>query len=244
MLGRRDTYRGRDLAPIKTNAFAFPLCIRQAPLMRLQDCNDSFEVLSRGRPPRHLRRRFKGRLAPEFLLSAPPLNDFGGTVWEPAASAGKVGDVMKQVLAASTLACVCSCLVLAQEPKPVPKGSVRVTIPGCSKDRIFTAIPRTEDQAGSSEVPPGMHLRMNAKKPVIKEIEAREGSVIVIVGVMKTGQPGQGVKVGGVTIGPASPPRSPVGGAGGGVGVGSGFELMNSIDLEGWRLGTGECPRR
>ena len=37
----------------------------------------------------------------------------------------------------------------AQESNPVPKDSVRVFIPGCSKGLIFTAGPCTEDWTGT-----------------------------------------------------------------------------------------------
>lgn len=126
-----------------------------------------------------------------------------------------------------------------QEPKPVPKNSRRVAIPGCTKGYIFTAIKRTEDQGGSSDVPPGMHLRMNGPKKLLKEIEAHEGSVIVLTGLMKVGQPGPGgVKVGGVRIGPG-----PSQGGGTGIGV-SASPYQDFIDVEGWRQGLGDCSDR
>ena len=40
--------------------------------------------------------------------------------------------------------------LMAQERKPVPKDSVRVSIPGCTKGYIFTAGRRTQDQPGSA----------------------------------------------------------------------------------------------
>src|SRR5262249_23353056 len=86
----------------------------------------------------------------------------------------------------------------AQEPKPVPKDSVRVSIPGCTKGYIFPAGRRTADEPGSVDVPEGMHMRMNGPKKTIDEIKAHEGSTIVITGLMKKGQftPG-GVGIGG-----------------------------------------------
>jgi hypothetical protein len=125
-----------------------------------------------------------------------------------------------------------------QERKPVPKDSVRVSIPGCAAGYIFTVGPRTEDQPGSVDVPEGLHLRMNGPKKLIAEIKAHEGSVIVLTGVMKKGQylPG-GVGIGGgVRVGPAPGP---------GAGVGSGaVPAQVFIDVEGWRPGTGTCPVR
>src|SRR2546426_11443479 len=97
----------------------------------------------------------------------------------------------------------------AQENKSVPKDSVRVFIPGCTKGYVFTAGRRTQDQPGSADIPEGMHLRMNGPKKVMAEIKAQEGSMIEITGLMRKGQyrPG-GVGIGGgvrSTRGPAAP---------------------------------------
>jgi hypothetical protein len=138
-----------------------------------------------------------------------------------------------------SLAAVSGVTSAAQEQKPVPKDSVRVFIPGCSKGYIFTAGRRTEDQPGGSAVPEGMHLRMNGPKKMIAEIKGQEGSRIEITGLMKRGQAGQdGVGLGGgvrITGGP------PV--AGGGMMPGSGVSQI-MIDVEGWRRVPGECPSR
>jgi hypothetical protein len=124
----------------------------------------------------------------------------------------------------------------AQENKPVPKDSVRVIVPGCTKGMIFTAARRTEDQPSSVDIPEGMHLRMNGPKKVMSEIKAHEGSKIEITGLMKRGQYGQGgVSVGGVRIGPAPGP---------GGGVGSPAAGQTFIDIEGWRPLAGDCPSR
>src|SRR3979490_2053666 len=76
----------------------------------------------------------------------------------------------------------------AQEQKPVPNDSVRVSIPGCTKGYIFTAGPRTPDEPGSVNIPDGMHLRMNVPKKMMAEIKAHEGSMIEIAGLMRKGQ--------------------------------------------------------
>src|SRR5580765_6685744 len=122
-------------------------------------------------------------------------------------------------------------LVAQQEQKPVPKDSVRVSIPGCTKGYVFTAGHRTEDEPGTFGIPEGMHLRMNGPKKVIAAIKDHEGSMIQIVGLMKKGQyiP-DGVAVGGgvrVTSG-----QAPTGG-----GAGQIF-----IDIESWRPILGSCP--
>jgi hypothetical protein len=121
----------------------------------------------------------------------------------------------------------------AQERKPVPKDSMRVSIPGCTKGYMFTAARRTEDEPGSVDVPAGLHFRMNGPKKLMAEIKAQEGSMIEITGLTKKGQFGPGgIGIGGgVRIGP-----------GGGLGSPGGNQLF--IDVEGWRPIAGGCPSR
>lgn len=129
----------------------------------------------------------------------------------------------------------------AQEPKPVPKNSIRVSVSGCSRGHMFTAGRPTEDQPGGSAVPEGAHLRMNGPKKVMQEIKGHEGARIEITGLMRRGQfEPRGLGVGGARIsgGPASTPTG-----GGGVMVGFG-SMPTMIDVEGWRSVPGECPSR
>jgi hypothetical protein len=130
-------------------------------------------------------------------------------------------------------------LLVAQEHKPVPNDSVRVSIPGCTKGYIFTAGRRTVDEPGSVSVPEGMHFRMNGPKTLIAEIKAREGSMIEIIGITKKGQfKPDGVGIGGgVRIGPGP-------GITGGGGLGSPVANQISIGVEGWRPVAGRCPSR
>jgi hypothetical protein len=129
-------------------------------------------------------------------------------------------------------------LLAAQESKPVPKDSVRVFVPGCSKGRVFTAGPPTEDQTGGAPVPEGTHLRMNGPKEMMAEIKGLEGSRIEITGLIKKGQFAQeGVALGrGVRV-TAGPPRS------GGLSPNPGVQQL-MIDVEGWRRVAGECRSR
>src|SRR5580693_3037362 len=94
--------------------------------------------------------------------------------------------------------------LVAQETKPVPKDSMRVLIPGCTRGYVFTAARRTQDQPGSVDIPEGMHLRMNGPRKIIAEIKAHEGSMIEITGLMKKGQyKPDGVAIGGgIRVGP------------------------------------------
>jgi hypothetical protein len=143
---------------------------------------------------------------------------------------------MKPVVAVVLAVALWSASLAAQERKPIPKDSVRLALPGCTKGYVFTAGPRTVDEPGMFEIPEGMHLRMNGPKKMMAEIKAHEGSMIEIVGLMKKGQYKDGVSIGGgVTV--SAGPR-----AGGGFG-GPTSSIM-SIDVEGWRLIAGSCASR
>jgi hypothetical protein len=126
----------------------------------------------------------------------------------------------------------------AQEKKPVPKDSARVSIPGCTKGYIFTSGRRTADEPGSVSVPEGLHFRMNGPKKLIAEIKAQEGSMVEITGITKKGQfKPDGVSIGGgvhVSPGPGFPSSS----------LGSPVAGQLDIDVEGWRPIEGHCPSR
>jgi hypothetical protein len=124
---------------------------------------------------------------------------------------------------------------LAQETKPVPKDSLRVTIPGCSRGYVFIAGRRTPDESGSAEIQEGMRLRMNGPKKLMADIKAHEGSMIAITGLMKKGQRPDGVNIGGVRVAPS--------GGNGGV-IGNPIAGQIQIDVEGWRPAVGDCPSR
>ncbi|MGH9143357.1 MAG: hypothetical protein ACRD2I_19655 [Vicinamibacterales bacterium] len=133
---------------------------------------------------------------------------------------------------------IASAPLVAQERKPVPKDSVRVSIPGCTRGYVFTAGRRTVDEPGSVSVPEGMHFRMNGPRKLMAEIKAQEGSMIELTGITKKGQfePGGVAVGGGVRIGPG-----PAYGSGG---LGSPVASQISIDVEGWRPVEGRCPTR
>jgi len=142
-----------------------------------------------------------------------------------------------KISAALIIAAITGGILAAQESKPVPKDSVRVFVPGCSKGRIFTAAAPTEDHGGAP-VPEGTHLRMNGKKEMMEEIKGREGSRIEITGIVKKGQFAQGgVQVApGVRVMAGSPGAS-------GMSPGPGINQI-MIDVEGWRRVEGPCPSR
>ena len=145
---------------------------------------------------------------------------------------------MRIIAVIAVISAVSCGALLAQEAKKVPKDSVRVTVPGCTKGYIFTAGPKTEDQVGRSEIPEGMHLRMNGKKNLISEVRAHEGQMIQITGLMKKGQYNEGINVGGgVRITP---------GIGNSPGSRPAYENapVNYIDVESWQPSAGNCPSR
>jgi hypothetical protein len=128
--------------------------------------------------------------------------------------------------------------MIAQENKRVPKDSMRVRVPGCTKGYIFTAGRRTQDEPGSGDIPEGMHLRMNGPKKLIAEVKAHEGSMIEITGLMKKGQyQPDGVSLGGGVR--VSPGPAPGGSLAGNAGI---SQIL--IDVEGWRQVVGNCPSR
>jgi hypothetical protein len=124
-----------------------------------------------------------------------------------------------------------------QETRPVPKDSVRVAIPGCTKGYVFTAGPRKVDEPGNFAIREGMHVRMNGPKKVMAEIKAHEGSAIEITGLMKKGQYNDGVNIGGgVRIAP--------GPSGSGGFSSSPASNQIQIDVEAWRPIDGVCRSR
>jgi hypothetical protein len=149
-----------------------------------------------------------------------------------------MGYLMRTAAVVAVVAAVLSGPLVAQETKPVPKDSMRVVVPGCTKGFIFTAGRRTQDEPGSGDIPQGMHLRMNGPKKLMAEVKAHQGSMIEITGLMKKGQyKPDGVAVGGgVRI---SPGPAPGGSLAGNPGV---SQIL--IDVEGWRPIVGDCPSR
>jgi hypothetical protein len=124
----------------------------------------------------------------------------------------------------------------AQQEKPVPKDSVRISIPGCAKGVMFTVTESPEHESRSS-VAPGRRFRLAGKKELLKEIREREGSMIEVTGLILKGQNDQsGVAVGGnVRIAPGPTPGSAVGA--------NPNYSQNILDVEGWRQLAGDCPR-
>ena len=120
-----------------------------------------------------------------------------------------------------------------QQEKPVPKDSIRITIPGCSKGTAFTVMESPEHESRSS-VAPGRRFRLAGKKDVMNEIKTAEGQMIEITGLIRKGQmdpTGGRIKI---TPGPMSGNTS--------VGSNPNYEQV-ILDVEGWRPLAADCPR-
>ena len=139
---------------------------------------------------------------------------------------------MRTVIFTVSVVLVVGASLGAQERKPVPKDSARISIPGCTRGYVFTAVGRTADEPGNVSVPDGTHFRLNGPKKLISEIRLHEGSMIELTGLTKKGQflPGGIAIGGGARVGQGS-------GVGGGMGGG-----QLSIDVESWRQINGSCP--
>jgi len=133
-------------------------------------------------------------------------------------------------------------IAAAQEEKPVPKDSVRVSIPGCSKGSAFVVTESPEGERQSIEIKAGRRFRLTGKKELLNEIKAREGYMIAVTGIVRRNDlegPG-GVSLGGgrVRIGGGAP----VSGSGGDVNRAP--QSMNAtIDVEGFRPLGEPCPK-
>lgn len=130
--------------------------------------------------------------------------------------------------------------VMHAQDKPVPRDSVRVVVPGCTKGRVFTAGAREEDQVGRSEIPPGMRLRMTGPRELMRQIAAHEGAGVEVIGLIKKGQmdrDGISILGGGIRVGPTPSPNSAT------MGRDPGYQQI-VIDVEAWRALDGSCPTR
>lgn len=127
--------------------------------------------------------------------------------------------------------------VAAQQEKPVPKDSMRLSIPGCTKGVVFTVMESPEHESRSS-VPPGRRFRLAGPKALISEIRQQEGTMVEVTGLVRRGQMDQsGISLGGgVRMGPAPSPLGSV----------ANDPQYNQIviDVEGWRPLAASCPTR
>jgi hypothetical protein len=129
-----------------------------------------------------------------------------------------------------------------QEERPVPKDSVRVSIPGCSKGSAFVVTESPEGERTSVEIKTGRRFRLTGKKDLLNEIKAREGYMIAVTGIVRRNDlagPG-GITLGGgrVRIGGGTPV------AGAGQDANRAPQSANAIlDVEGFRPLGEPCPK-
>jgi hypothetical protein len=128
-----------------------------------------------------------------------------------------------------------------QEERPVPKDSVRISIPGCSKGSAFVVTESPEGERTSVEIKTGRRFRLTGKKQILDEIKTREGYMIEVTGIIRRNDL-QGP--GGITLG------------GGRVRIGGGAPVANGgsptqapqsanaiLDVEGFRPLGEPCPK-
>jgi hypothetical protein len=140
------------------------------------------------------------------------------------------------------LAVVVAASVAAQE-RPVPKDSVRLSIPGCVEGRTFIVMRRDRPEPVDVEVQPGRRFRMNGKKDMLKDMQTQKATMIEVTGLVRRSQVTErGVSVAGgrVRIG-GGQPQAPMGG--GGVGQ-SAYYNEAILDVESWRSLPDSCPAR
>jgi hypothetical protein len=94
----------------------------------------------------------------------------------------------------------------AQE-KPVPSDSVRLTVTGCARRSVFVVQWRTDHESIAGEIAEGRRFRLTGRKDVLKDVRAREGSMVALTGLVRKNalNPQNGVAVGRVRIGLGSP---------------------------------------
>ena len=132
--------------------------------------------------------------------------------------------------------------VETSEEKPVPRDSVRVSIPGCSKGTAFVVTESPEHERSSIEIKPGRRFRLTGNKALLDEIKKREGYVLEVTGIIRKNDlagPG-GITLGGgrVRIG-GGPPV-----AGAGQDANRAPQSANAIlDVEGFRPLGEPCPK-
>ena len=120
-----------------------------------------------------------------------------------------------------------------QTEKPVPKDSIRISIPGCAKGTAFTVMESPEHESRSS-VAPGRRFRLAGRKELLKDIKNAEGQMVEITGLIRKGQLDPGGSRVRITPGPMSGSSS--------VGSNPNYEQV-ILDVEGWRPLAADCPR-
>jgi hypothetical protein len=133
--------------------------------------------------------------------------------------------------------------VSAQEEKPAPKDSTRVSIAGCVHKTTFIVAKPPEGEPVRSTIEAGRRFKLSGKKATLNEIKAHESDMIEVTGLIRTSdlaQPsGIGVAGGRVRIGVGNP-QEPLGG----VATSPNGYYQAVMDVEAWRPLPASCPAR
>jgi len=137
---------------------------------------------------------------------------------------------------------------LAQEQRPVPDDSTRITIPGCARGQTFVIAEREGHEPASAELRPGRRFRMNGPGELLNEIRIREGRMVELTGLVRktdlAGPGGRTVSAGRVRIGGGVAPRAPLGGGSLSNSPQPGVTIDAVLDVEGWVGLPESCPTR
>src|SRR5689334_12228459 len=97
----------------------------------------------------------------------------------------------------------------AQQEKPVPKDSARVSIAGCAHKTTFIVARPPEGEPVRSDIEAGRRFKLQGAKDVLAAIKAHESDMIEVTGLIRKAdlEPPPGVSFGGgrVRIGPGNP---------------------------------------
>jgi len=126
----------------------------------------------------------------------------------------------------------------AGQEREVPKDSVRISVPGCARGRLFIVGPRAEHEPGRSDVPPGKRFRLQGPREILDEIGTHEESMVMLTGlVRKSDMTPPGVNLGGgVRVSPGAMPGSSPG-------RNSTFDTA-IFDVESWQPRPESCPAK
>jgi hypothetical protein len=87
------------------------------------------------------------------------------------------------------LAVVAACGTgLHGQERQVPKDSVRVSVSGCVKGRMLTAMARATPEPVGPAIETGRHFRLSGPKKLIDEIRAQERHLVEVTGLVRKSQ--------------------------------------------------------
>jgi hypothetical protein len=148
---------------------------------------------------------------------------------------------MTRLLIISLVCTACLTLGAQEQEREVPKDSMRLSIPGCAKDRRFIVAERTGHEPVRSDIRAGRRFRLNGKKDLLNDIKKQDGTMIEVTGLvrkMDLEERGIGMAGGRIRVGGALP-RARMGSTD--VGQDSGYQEV-VIDVESWRPLPDTCP--